>query len=58
MILMDERFEGWSPTMIEELFESIICLRSQVSLLIIEHQLDLVLALVDRAFILDRGAVS
>ena len=55
---MDERFEGWSPTMIEELFESIICLRSQVSLLIIEHQLDLVLALVDRAFILDRGAVS
>ena len=58
MILMDEPFEGLSPTMIEELFESINDLRSEVSLLIIEHQLDLVLALADRAFILDRGVVS
>ena len=58
MILMDEPFEGLSPTMIEELFESVNDLRSEVSLLIIEHQLDLVLALADRAFILDRGVVS
>ena len=58
LILMDEPFEGLSPTMIEELFESINDLRSEVSLLIIEHQLDLVLALADRAFILDRGVVS
>ena len=58
MILMDEPFEGLSPTMIEELFESINDLRSEVSLLIIEHQLDLVLALADRAFILDRGFIS
>ena len=58
MILMDEPFEGLSPTMIKELFESINDLRSEVSLLIIEHQRDLVLALGDRAFILDRGVVS
>jgi len=58
MILMDEPFEGLSPTMIEELFESINGLRSEVSIVIIEHQLDLVLALADRAFILDRGAIS
>ena len=58
IILMDEPFEGLSPTMIEELFESINDLRSEVSLLIIEHQLDLVLALADRAFILDRGFIS
>jgi len=58
LILMDEPFEGLSPTMIEELFESINDLRSEVSLLIIEHQLDLVLALADRAFILDRGFIS
>ncbi len=58
MILMDEPFEGLSPTMIEELFESINGLRSEVSIVIIEHQLDLVLALADRAFILDRGTIS
>ena len=44
---MDEPFEGLSPTMIEELFESINELKSEVSLLIIEHRLDLVLALAD-----------
>ena len=58
MMLMDEPFEGLSPTMIEELFESINDLKSEVFLLIIEHQLHLVLALADRAFILDRGVVS
>jgi branched-chain amino acid transport system ATP-binding protein len=58
MILMDEPFEGLSPTMIEELFKSINSLRNEVSVVIIEHQLDLVLALADRAFILDRGSIS
>lgn len=58
LILMDEPFEGLSPTMIEELFATINSLRDEVSIVIIEHQLDLVLALADRAFILDRGSVS
>jgi len=33
-------------------------LRNEVSVVIIEHQLDLVPALADRAFILDRGSIS
>ncbi len=33
-------------------------LRSEVSIMIVEHQLDLVLSLADTAFVLDRGAVS
>ena len=58
LILMDEPFEGLSPTMVEELFESINKLRFEVSIIIIEHQLDLVLALADRTYILDRGVIS
>ncbi|MCH9051459.1 MAG: ATP-binding cassette domain-containing protein [Proteobacteria bacterium] len=58
LILMDEPFEGLSPTMVEELFENINRLRSEVSIIIIEHQLDLVLALADRTYILDRGVIS
>ena len=58
LILMDEPFEGLSPVMIEELFDAINRLRNEVSIIIIEHQLDLVLALADRVFILDQGAVS
>ncbi len=58
LLLLDEPFEGLSPVMIEELFESINRLRSEVSIMIIEHQLDLVLALADRAYVLDRGIIS
>ena len=58
LLLMDEPFEELSPVMIEELFEEIDKLRSEVSIMIVEHQLDLVLSLADTAFVLDRGAVS
>ena len=58
LLLMDEPFEGLSPVMIEELFEGIDKLRKEVSIMIVEHQLDLVLSLADTAFVLDRGAVS
>ena len=58
IILMDEPFEGLSPVMCEELFDCINRLRSEVSIIIIEHQLDLVLALANRVFVLDQGAVS
>jgi len=58
LLLMDEPFEGLSPTMIEELFKSVNSLRNEVSIVIIEHQLDLVLALADRACILDRESIT
>ena len=43
--------------MVQELFTLFDQLRSQVSILIVEHNLDLVLALADRVFALERGAV-
>ncbi|HEY7759844.1 MAG TPA: branched-chain amino acid ABC transporter ATP-binding protein/permease [Burkholderiales bacterium] len=58
ILLLDEPFEGLSPVMVEEVFRSIEQLRKEVSILIIEHHLDLVLSLADRAVVLDRGRVS
>jgi ABC-type branched-subunit amino acid transport system ATPase component len=58
LLLLDEPFEGLSPAMVDEVFAAIEQLRRQISIVIIEHHLDLVLALADRAVVLDRGHVS
>ena len=57
LLLVDEPFEGLAPAVVQELFTLFDQLRSQVSILIVEHNLDLVLALADRVFALERGAV-
>ena len=57
LLLLDEPFEGLAPTIIQELFTVFDQLRKHVSILIVEHNLDLVLALADRVFALERGAV-
>ncbi|MCC7548216.1 MAG: ATP-binding cassette domain-containing protein [Burkholderiales bacterium] len=58
LLLLDEPFEGLSPAMVEEVYRSIEQLRKEVSILVIEHHLDTVLSLADRAVVLDRGRVS
>jgi ABC-type branched-subunit amino acid transport system ATPase component len=57
LLLLDEPFEGLAPTIVQELFTVFDRLRSQTSIVIVEHNLDLVLALADRVFALERGAV-
>jgi ABC-type branched-subunit amino acid transport system ATPase component/ABC-type branched-subunit amino acid transport system permease subunit len=57
LLLLDEPFEGLAPAVIEELFQVFDALREQLSIVIVEHNLDLVLALADRVFALERGAV-
>jgi branched-chain amino acid transport system ATP-binding protein len=57
LLLLDEPFEGLAPTVVQELFQVFDRLRSQVSIVIVEHNLDLVLALADRVSALERGAV-
>ncbi len=58
ILLLDEPFEGLAPALVEEVFKSLDQLRKEIPILIIEHDLDLVLALADRAYVLDRGRVS
>jgi branched-chain amino acid transport system ATP-binding protein len=57
LLLLDEPFEGLAPAVVQELFGVFDRLRGQASILIVEHNLDLVLALADRVFALERGAV-
>jgi len=57
LLLLDEPFEGLAPAVIEDLFTVFDQLRRELPILIVEHNLDLVLALADRVFALERGAV-
>ena len=57
LLLLDEPFEGLAPTIIEELFLAFDKLRKEVSILIVDHHLDLALALSDRTVALERGEI-
>ena len=57
LLLLDEPFEGLAPTVVLELFKVFDQLRHHASIVIVEHNLDLVLALADRVFALERGEV-
>ncbi len=57
VLLLDEPFEGLAPAVIEELFEAFDKLRQQISIVIVDHHLDLALALSDRTVVLERGQV-
>jgi ABC-type branched-subunit amino acid transport system ATPase component len=57
LLLLDEPFEGLAPTVVQELFKVFDQLRRHLSIIIVEHNLDLVLALADRVFALERGAI-
>jgi ABC-type branched-subunit amino acid transport system ATPase component len=57
LLLLDEPFEGLAPAISVELFRVFDRLRRQIPIVIVEHNLDLVLALSDRVFVLERGAV-
>lgn len=58
VLLLDEPFEGLSPAMTEEVFNAVLRLKGEVTMLIVDHNLDLALALADRAVVLDRGRIS
>jgi branched-chain amino acid transport system ATP-binding protein len=58
VLLLDEPFEGLAPSIVEELFEAFDKLRQEVSILIVDHHLDLALALSDRTVALETGQVT
>ncbi len=57
VLLLDEPFEGLSPAVTEELFDAFDTLRKTLTLIIVDHHLDVVLNLADRAVVLERGEV-
>jgi branched-chain amino acid transport system ATP-binding protein len=57
LLLLDEPFEGLAPNIVNELFDVFDRLRGRASIIIVEHNLDLALALADRVFALERGII-
>lgn len=58
VLLLDEPFEGLAPAVVEELFEAFDKLRREIAIVIVDHHLDLALALSDRTVVLERGQVT
>ncbi len=58
ILLLDEPFEGLAPAVVEELFLAFDKLRQEISIIIVDHHLDLALALSDRTVALERGEVT
>ncbi|MCC7272263.1 MAG: ATP-binding cassette domain-containing protein [Alphaproteobacteria bacterium] len=58
ILLLDEPFEGLAPAIVEELFEAFDRLRREIAIVIVDHHLDLALALSDRTVALERGEVT
>ncbi|MDO5368947.1 branched-chain amino acid ABC transporter ATP-binding protein/permease [Paracoccus sp. (in: a-proteobacteria)] len=57
VLLLDEPFEGLAPAVVEQLFRTFDRLRDRLSIIIVDHNLDLALALSDRTIVLERGRV-
>ncbi|WP_407180031.1 ATP-binding cassette domain-containing protein [Bradyrhizobium sp. STM 3562] len=58
LILLDEPFEGLAPSVVAEVLAAIEQLRHRTSILLVEHKVDLVLDLADRAYIMVNGQIS
>jgi ABC-type branched-subunit amino acid transport system ATPase component len=57
VLLLDEPFEGLAPAVVEQLFETFDRLRKEIAIMIVDHNLDLALALSDSTVALERGQV-
>ena len=57
VLLLDEPFEGLAPAIVEQLFETFDKLREHLAIVIVDHHLDLALALSDTTVALERGRV-
>jgi ABC-type branched-subunit amino acid transport system ATPase component/ABC-type branched-subunit amino acid transport system permease subunit len=58
LLLLDEPFEGLAPSIVEELFEALDKLRTEVAMIIVDHHLDLALSLSDTTVVLETGSVT
>lgn len=58
IILLDEPFEGLAPSVVQDIRDAIVKLRSRASLIIVEHHAESVLPLTDRAYIMVNGQIA
>src|SRR5207253_11382218 len=57
LLLLDEPFEGLAPAIVEVVWTVLRELRSTTTVLLVEQNADLALALSDRAYVMRNGAI-
>ena len=58
LMLFDEPFEGLAPVVMTEVLAAVERLRERTSILLVEHKIDLVLHLAERAFVIVNGQIA
>tara|TARA_R110002072_G_scaffold62214_7_gene155948 strand:+ start:40085 stop:42607 length:2523 start_codon:yes stop_codon:yes gene_type:complete len=58
VVLLDEPFEGLAPVIVKDVMTAILKLRERCSVIIVEHNADLVLPLAERAVVLVNGRAA
>jgi ABC-type branched-subunit amino acid transport system ATPase component/ABC-type branched-subunit amino acid transport system permease subunit len=58
VLLLDEPFEGLAPSVVQEVMQAVIALRGRVSIILVEHNAEIVLPIADRACVLVNGAIA
>jgi len=58
LLLLDEPFEGLAPAVVEGVWKALAEIRGNMTLLLVEQNADLALALGDRAYIINNGAIE
>ncbi|MCX5734669.1 MAG: ATP-binding cassette domain-containing protein [candidate division NC10 bacterium] len=58
LLLLDEPFEGLAPAVVEGVWRALAEIRGTMTLLLVEQNADLALALGDRAYVINNGAIE
>jgi ABC-type branched-subunit amino acid transport system ATPase component/ABC-type branched-subunit amino acid transport system permease subunit len=58
LLLLDEPFEGLAPTMVETVWNVLHALKGETTLLLVEQNADLALALAGRAYVINNGSIA
>ncbi len=58
LLLLDEPFEGLAPTIVETVWNVLHALKGQTTLLLVEQNADLALALAERAYVINNGSIA